>query len=68
MVPGGVVFVAQEYQATMVSNSFTKLVYCFCEGIYQSVVLHLSCFLWIDRCHHALRHTCLVLLGYSLSS
>ena len=32
-----VVFVAQEYQATVVS--FTKPVYCFCKRIYQSVGL-----------------------------
>ena len=48
---GGVVFVTHEYQATAVS--YTKLVNGFCEGIYQSVALHLTtsiwdCFLWID--------------------
>ena len=37
---GGVVFVAHEYQTIAVS--YTKPVNGFCEGIYQSVALHLT--------------------------
>ena len=39
-VPGGVVFVAHEYQSTAIS--FTKPVNGLCEEIYQSVALCLT--------------------------
>ena len=50
------VFVAQEYQTTVVS--FTKPVYCFCEGIYQSQELS-SVDRQVNECHIGLRLPCI---------